>query len=63
MKRKMLKEVFMTLRFAFIKRVVALQLVPLLVLWMAPPVALGQTPPAPAGDQAWPREFQSGSTT
>ena len=41
MKRKMLKEVFMTLRFAFIKRVVALQLVPLLVLWMAPP---GQTP-------------------
>jgi hypothetical protein len=57
------EEVFMTLRIAFIKQVVALLLVPLLVLLMVPPVALGQAPPAPAGDQAWPREFQSGSTT
>jgi hypothetical protein len=53
----------MTLRIAFIKQVFTVLLVPLLVLSMVPPMALGQAPPAPASDQAWPREFQSGSTT
>ena len=53
----------MKLQTAFIKQVVALLLVPLLVLPMVPSRGFGQAPPAPAGDQAWPREFQSGSTT
>ena len=53
----------MKLRIALIKQVVALILVPLLVFSMVPLRALGQAPPAPAGDEAWPREFQSGSTT
>src|SRR5262245_27454609 len=53
----------MTLRIAWLKRVLASLLVPLLVLSMVPSRGFGQTPPAPAGDQAWPREFQSGSTT
>jgi hypothetical protein len=53
----------MTLRIAFIKQVFAALLVPLLVLSMVSPVAIGQAPPAPADDQAWPRDFQSGSTT
>ena len=53
----------MRLRMAFCKRCVALFLVPLLVFSMVPPAALAQAPPAPAGGQAWPREFQSGSTT
>jgi hypothetical protein len=50
-------------RITFVKQVMALLLLPLLVLSMVPPVAFGQAPPAPAGDQAWPREFQSGGTT
>ena len=53
----------MKLRIALIKQVVALILVPLLVFSMVPLRAFGQAPPAPAGDQAWPREFKSGSTT
>ena len=53
----------MRLRVTSCKRRLALLLVPLLVLSMAPPPALAQAPPAPGGDQAWPREFQSGSTT
>jgi hypothetical protein len=55
--------VFMKWRITFVKQVMALLLLPLLVLSMVPPVAFGQAPPAPAGDQAWPREFQSGGTT
>jgi len=46
-----------------IKQVVALLLVPLLVLTMARSPALAQVPPAAPDDQAWPREFQSASTT
>jgi hypothetical protein len=51
----------MKVRSAMIKQVLALLLVPLLVLPMVPPRALGQAPPAPAGGQVWPRDFQSGS--
>ena len=53
----------MKLRIAFIKQVVALLLVPLLMVSMMPPVAFAQAQPAPAGDQGWPREFQSGNIT
>jgi hypothetical protein len=53
----------MKLRIALIKQVVALLLVPLLMFSMVPPVAFAQAPSAPAGDQGWPRELQSGSTT
>jgi hypothetical protein len=56
------EEVFMTLQIALTKQVVALLLVPLLVLAMVPSRGSGQTPPA-TGNQVWPREFQSGSTT
>ena len=48
---------------ALIKRVVALILVPSLVFSMVPLRAFGQTPPAPAVAQTWPREFNSGGTT
>jgi hypothetical protein len=57
------EEVFMTLQIALTKQVVALLLVPLLVLAMVPSRGFTQASPAPAGDQTWPREFQSGSTT
>jgi hypothetical protein len=53
----------MTLRIALFKRVVALLLVPLLVLLTVPLPVFGQTPPATAVAQTWPREFQSGGTT
>jgi hypothetical protein len=53
----------MKLGIAMIKQVVALLLVPLLVLTMARSPALAQVPPAAPDDQAWPREFRSGSTT
>ncbi len=53
----------MTWRKTSSKRRVALLLLPLLVLSMVPPQALAQAPPAPGGAQAWPRQFQSGSTT
>ena len=53
----------MTFRIALIKRVVALLLVPLLVFSMVPLPAFAQTSPPAVGDQAWPREFQSGSIT
>jgi hypothetical protein len=53
----------MTLRIAMIKQVVALLLVPLLVFSMARSPALAQAPPPAPDDQAWPREFRSGSTT
>jgi len=58
-----MQEALMKLRIALIKQAVALLLVPLLVLSMVPVRAFGQAPQAPAGDQAWPREFQSGSIT
>jgi hypothetical protein len=56
------EEVFMTLQIALTKQVVALLLVPLLVLAMVPSRGFTQAPP-PTGNQVWPREFQSGSTT
>src|SRR5215471_15151726 len=53
----------MTLRIPSIKRCVSLLLVPLLVLAVVLPPALAQAPPAPGGDQVWPRQFQSVSLT
>src|SRR5215510_12557225 len=52
----------MTLRITSSKRRIILLLVPLLVLAMVPPT-LAQAPSAPGGDQAWPRQFQSGNIT
>src|SRR5262245_54679609 len=53
----------MTLRMTSSKRCITLLLIPLLVLALGPPPALAQEPPAPGSDQAWPRQFQSGSIT
>jgi hypothetical protein len=50
-------------RIAFTKRAVALLLVPLLVLSMVPARGVAQAPTTVGADPAWPREFQSGSTT
>jgi hypothetical protein len=53
----------MKLRIELIKQSVALLLISLLVLPIVPSRGFGQTPQATAGNQAWPREVQSGSIT
>ena len=45
------------------KRCTALALIPLLLLSLLPPAALAQAPPAPGGEQPWPRQFPGASYT